>query len=130
MRLPWRSAWADGASAHGAGYEAARESSAWRERPRKICGQKDTPTADGHVLVAAPAGYFAAFFLRSTQEAVIRSETAFFLFGRHRSALPRRLGVGRGLRDRGGRSRPPPRGGAPGARIAKAIAWLRNAVLG
>ena len=44
---------------------------AWRERPRKICGQKDTPTA-------APAGYFAAFFLRSAQEAVIRSETAFF----------------------------------------------------
>ena len=35
------------------------------------------------------------------------------LFGRHRSALPRRLGVGRGLRDRGGRSRRPPRGGAP-----------------
>ena len=32
----------------------------------------------GHVLVAAPAGYFAAFFLRSAQEAVIRSETAFF----------------------------------------------------
>ena len=44
----------------------------------KICGQKDTPTAAGHVLVAAPAGYFAAFFLRSAQEAVIRSETAFF----------------------------------------------------
>ena len=35
------------------------------------------------------------------------------LFGRHRTALPRRLGVGRGLRDRGGRSRRPPRGGAP-----------------
>ena len=35
------------------------------------------------------------------------------LFGRHRSALPRRLGVGRGLRDWGGRSRRPPRGGAP-----------------
>ena len=32
----------------------------------------------GHVLAAAPAGYFAAFFLRSAQEAVIRSETAFF----------------------------------------------------
>ena len=29
------------------------------------------------------------------------------------TALPRRLGVGRGLRDRGGRSRRPPRGGAP-----------------
>ena len=28
--------------------------------------------------VAAQAGYFAAFFLRSAQEAVIRSETAFF----------------------------------------------------
>ena len=40
---------------------------AGRERPRKICGQKDRPTADGHVLVAAPAGYFAAFFLRSAQ---------------------------------------------------------------
>ena len=35
------------------------------------------------------------------------------LFGRHRTALPRRLGVGRGLRDRGGRSRRPPRRGAP-----------------
>ena len=35
------------------------------------------------------------------------------LFGRHRTALPRRRGVGRGLRDRGGRSRRPPRGGAP-----------------
>ncbi len=60
-----------------AGRRLARRA-AWRERPRKICGQKDTPTADGHVLVAAPAGYFAAFFLRSAQEAVIRSETAFF----------------------------------------------------
>ena len=30
------------------------------------------------MLVAAQAGYFAAFFLRSAQEAVIRSETAFF----------------------------------------------------
>ena len=60
-----------------AGRRLARRA-AWRERPRKICGQKDTPTADGHVLVAAPAGYFAAFFLRSAQEAVIRSETAIF----------------------------------------------------
>ena len=60
-----------------AGRRLARRA-AWRERPRKTCGQKDTPTADGHVLVAAPAGYFAAFFLRSAQEAVIRSETAFF----------------------------------------------------
>ena len=41
------------------------------------------------------------------------------LFGRHRTALPRRLGVGRGLRDRGGRSRRPPRGGAPSR-------WLRR----
>ena len=41
--------------------------------------QMDTPTArTGTVLVAASAGYFAAFFLRSAQEAVIRSETAFF----------------------------------------------------
>ena len=60
-----------------AGQGLARRA-AWRERPRKICGQKDTPTADGHILVAAPAGYFAAFFLRSAQEAVIRTETAFF----------------------------------------------------
>ena len=35
------------------------------------------------------------------------------LFGRHRTALPRRCGVGRGLRYRGGRSRRPPRGGTP-----------------
>ena len=35
------------------------------------------------------------------------------VFGRHRTALPHRPGVGRGLRDRGGRSRRPPRGGAP-----------------
>ena len=41
------------------------------------------------------------------------------LFGRHRTALPRRCGVGRGLRDRGGRSRRPPRGGAPSR-------WLRR----
>ena len=34
-------------------------------------------------------------------------------FGRHRTALPRRCGVGRGLGDRGGRSRRPPRGEAP-----------------
>ena len=67
-----------------AGRRLARRA-AWQERPRKICGQKDTPTADGHLLVAAQAGYFAAqagyfaaFFLRSAQEAVIRSETAFF----------------------------------------------------
>ena len=59
-----------------AGRRLARRA-AWQERPRKICGQKDTPTADGHLLVAAQAGYFAAFFLRSAQEAVIRSETAF-----------------------------------------------------
>ena len=39
----------------------------WTHRPRT-----------GTVLVAAPAGYFAAVFLRSAQEAVIRSETAFF----------------------------------------------------
>ena len=68
----------------GAGDEAARgrrlaRRAAWRERPRKICGQKDTPTADGGTYSSRPRpGYFAAFFLRSAQEAVIRSETAFF----------------------------------------------------
>ena len=69
--------------APGAGHEAARDRrlarrAAWRERPRKICSQKDTPTADGARTRRGPAGYFAAFFLRSAQEAVIRSETAFF----------------------------------------------------
>ena len=60
----------------------------------------------------SPAGYFAAFFLRAAQEAFIRSDTASFslaVIGR----LPRRCGVGRGLRYRGGDSRRPLRGGAP-----------------
>ena len=38
------------------------------------------------------------------------------LFGRHRTALPRQRGVGRGLHDRGGCSRRPPRRGAPSRR--------------
>ena len=65
------------------GHEAARVD-AWLDAPRggndlgRSAVRRDTPTADWHVLVAAPAGYFAAFFLRSAQEAVIRSETAFF----------------------------------------------------
>ena len=67
----------------------------------------------GHVLVAAPAGYFAAFFLRSAQEAVIRSETAFF----SSAVIGRRFLVGLASdavsATGGGRSRRPPRGGAP-----------------
>ena len=83
LAISWLMEGADGAvrpaaGPRGRGGRRLARRAAWRERPRKICGQKDTPTADWHVLVAAPAGYFAAFFLRSAQEAVIRSETAFF----------------------------------------------------
>ena len=50
------------------------------------------------------AGYFAAFFLRAAQEAFIRSDTASFSLAVIGRRFPRRCGVGRGLRDRGGRA--------------------------
>ena len=101
---------ADGASAPGAGHEAARDRRlarppAWRERPRKLCGQKDTPTADGARTRRGPGGLLRGFLSALGPRGCHPLRNRLLLFGRHRSALPRRLGVGRGLRDRGGRSR-------------------------
>ena len=65
----------------GAGHEAL---DAWLDAPRggndlgRSAVRRIHRPRTGHVLVAAPAGYFAAFFLRSAQEAFIRSDTAFF----------------------------------------------------
>ena len=102
----------------GAGHEAARDRrlarrAAWRERPRKICGQKDTPTADGARTRRGPGGLLRGFLSALGPRGCHPLGSRLLLFGRHRSALPRRLGVGRGLRYRGGRSRRPPRGRAP-----------------
>ena len=72
-------------------------------RTRGLIGEP--PPADGGLL----RGFLSARGPRGFHPLGHR----LLLFGRHRSALPRRLGVGRGLRDRGGRSRRPPRGGAP-----------------
>ena len=102
----------------GAGHEAARDRrlarrAAWRERPRKICGQKDTPTADGARTRRGPGGLLRGFLSARGPRGFHPLGHRLLLFGRHRTALPRRCGVGRGLRYRGGRSRRPPRGGTP-----------------
>ncbi len=86
----------------------ARE--AWRRR-RRVAVERSR--ADAHVLVRGPGGLRRGFLsaLGPIGSQPLRNRLLFF--GRHRTALPRRLGVGRGLRDCGDRSRGPPRGGAP-----------------
>ena len=75
----------------------------------RICGQ----TADGARTRRGPGGLLRGFLSALGPRGCHPLGNRLLLFGRHRSALPRRLGVGRGLRYRGGRSRRPPRGGAP-----------------
>ena len=80
----WPSPGADGASAPAARATRPRGIDAWLDAPRggndlgRSAVRRIHRPRTGHVLVVAPAGYFAAFFLRSAQEAVIRSEAAFF----------------------------------------------------
>ena len=93
-----------------------------RERPRLARGRSEHPAAPPDPWVhPVPAGEPPATgggLLRGVLSA--RGPRGFhplghrlLLFGRHRTALPRRCGVGRGLRYRGGDSRRPLRGGAP-----------------
>ena len=83
-RRPSAAPGVDGASAPPARATRPRGIDAWLDAPRggndlgRSAVRRIHRPRTGHVLVAAPAGYFAAFFLRSAQEAVIRSETAFF----------------------------------------------------
>ena len=72
--------------------------------PRGCSGEPPPAGRLRHVPAGAPAaGYFAVFFLRSALSALGPIDGhplghRLLLFGRHRTALPRRLGGGRGPR--------------------------------
>ena len=83
-------------------------------RPRTRGLIEEPPRAGGGTYPSRPGGGLLRGFLSALGPIGCHPlGHRLLLFGRHRTALPRRRGVGRGLRDRGGRSRRQPRGGAP-----------------